>query len=97
MFYRALKYTNGGEEVVFRNFRYLNEAYAWLVPINAVQEAERWHIKLLPPLMRVFETVMNRDGRMEGHTEVVGWNELEEETTIYIQTVDAWDDALPNF
>jgi hypothetical protein len=39
---------------------------------------------------------MNRDGRM-GHVEVVGWNELNEETTIYIQTVDAWDSALPNF
>jgi hypothetical protein len=82
---------------VFRNFRYLNEAYVWVLPVNAVQEAERWHIKLLPALTRAFETVMNRDRRMEGHTEVVGWNELEEETTIYIQTVDAWDSALPNF
>ena len=97
MFYRALKYTNGGEEVVFRNFRYLNEAYAWILPANAVQEAERWHIKLLPPLSRAFETVMNRAGRMEGHVEVVGWNEMEEETTVYIQTVEAWDDALPRF
>ena len=82
---------------MFRNFRYLNEAYVWVLPVNAVQEAERWHIKLLPALTRAFETVMNRDRRMEGHTEVVGWNELEEETTIYIQTVDAWDSALPNF
>jgi hypothetical protein len=95
--YRAIKYTDGGEAVEFRHFNTLNAAYTWLVPANAVQQEERWHIKLLPPLMRAFETVMNRAGRMEGHVEVVGWNEMEEETTVYIQTVEAWDDALPNF
>jgi hypothetical protein len=92
-----MKYTNGGEEVEFRHFRFLNEAYAWLMPTNATQEAERWHIKLFPALTRAFEMAMNRSGSMVGHMEVVGWNEMDPEKTVYIQTVDAWDDALPNF
>lgn len=97
MFYRALKYTNGGETVEFRHFHSLNAAYTWLVPINAIQEAERWHIKLLPAVSYLFDTFMNRTGNLTRHVEIVGWNEMEPETTIYIQTVDAWDDALPSF
>lgn len=97
MYYRALKYTNGGEEVEFRHFNCINAAYKWLVPTLPIQSSEKWHIKLLPALIHAFEMDMNTYGRIKGHLEVVGWNEMVEETTLYIQTVDAWDDALPNF
>ena len=97
MFYRALKYTNGGEEVEFRHFQNLNTAYNWLMPTNAAQEAERWHIKMIQPVVRAFDTWMNQHGNMIGLTEVIGWNEMDPETTIYIQTVATWDSALPNF
>ena len=97
MFYRALKYTNGGEEVEFRHFQSLNNAYDWLIPINDIQANERWHIKMIQPVVRAFDTWTNQHGSPIGLTEVIGWNELENETTIYIQTVTAWDSALPNF
>ena len=97
MFYRALKYTNGGETVEFRHFHSLNNAYDWLIPINDIQANERWHIKLLQPVVRAFDTWANQHGSHIGLTEVVGWNEMDPETTIYIQTVAAWDTALPNF
>jgi hypothetical protein len=94
--YRAIKYTDGGEAVEFRHFNTLNAAYTWLVPSIAVQQEERWHIKLLTAVIRCFEGMMNR-ADMPNHAEIVGWNEMQPETTIYIQTVQAWDDALPRF
>jgi hypothetical protein len=97
MYYRALKYTNGGEEVEFRHFQSLNAAYTSLIPINDIQENERWHIKMLQPVVRAFDTWANQHGSVIGLTEVIGWNELDLETTIYIQSVASWDSALPRF
>ncbi len=97
MYYRALKYTNGGEEVTFRNFILLENAYNCLMPSPETQQQERWHIKMLPPVMHLFNNWMNNHGGQGTHWEVIGWNELDPETTIYIQTVQSWDSALPQF
>jgi len=97
MYYRALKYTNGGEEVEFRHFQSLNDAYTWLIPINTIQRNELWHIKMLPLIVCAFDTWANQHGSVIGLTESIGWNEMDPETTIYIQSVASWDSATPRF
>ncbi len=90
--FRALKFMNGGEQVEYKHFNTLTQAYMWLVPDTQTQEQERWHIKMLPPVRREFE-------EWNLNVVTVGWNELNEEyeQTRYIQRVDAWNDDLPRF
>ena len=89
--YRALKMVNGGEEAEFRHFNTLNTAYEWLIPRNERQMEEGWHIRLLHAVCREFE-------EWNASVVTIGWNEVtNREETRYIQYVDAWDDALPQF
>lgn len=90
--YRAIRMFNGGDKVEYAHFQTIAGAYNWLRPTIDVQEEERWHIKLLPAIRQDIEV---------GNFRVVtaGFNEMlnSQECTIYIQVVNQWDDALPNF
>ncbi len=90
--FRALKFMNGGEQVEYKHFNTLSQAYAWLTPNNQAQEEERWHIKMLPAVRREFE-------EWNLNIITIGWNEMNDdrEETRYIQRVEMWNDNLPRF
>lgn len=90
--YRAIRMFNGGEQVEFAHFQTLAGAYNWLRPTNEIQLDERWHIKLLPAIRQDIE-------ERNFKTVTMGFNEMlnSQECTIYIQIVERWDTALPNF
>jgi hypothetical protein len=90
--YRAIKLFNFGQEVAFRHFTTLDDAYTWLLPNNARQEEERWHIKLKYAVRREFD-----NDNVQTSIVTVGWNEEENNEIQYIQRVEMWSDALPRF
>jgi hypothetical protein len=94
--YRAIKMKNGGEEVEFRHFETLVGAYTWLIPSEEVYDCEHWSLKPYPEVLdlcKKWDTSKGQDCIME----LVGWNEMEKETSVYIQRVSNWQDALPKF
>jgi hypothetical protein len=86
--FRAIKSFNGGERVEFQHFRTLVDAYGWLQPPLNDQMDERWHIKVFRAVQEAVEA--GEQGRV-----VVGWNELNAQTFLYIQEVSSYGTALP--
>jgi hypothetical protein len=89
--YRAIRMYNGGETVTFTHFESLRKAYEWLIPSLEVQKEEGWHLRVFPNVREIFE--------IESPIYItIGWNESElRECTLYIQQVQARDDAVPRF
>lgn len=86
--YRAIKSFNGGEEVEYRHFNTLRDAYIWLQPSQWRQERELWHLKLML-------AVIDDLGRNSLGYTAVGWNEDSKQQYLYIQKVQRWNDGLP--
>ena len=89
--YRAIKSTNGGEEVEFRHFNSLENAYYWLQPAQWRQMRDNWHLKMLHAVKVDFEANKARNGY-----EMIGYDEVQDKPMfLYIQRIEAWNDALP--
>lgn len=98
MYYRAIKMKNGGEEAKYRHFELLENAYTWLIPSEEKQQREYWHIKSLDSIMALCNEWETPTTNVRAcNVEVVGWNEMGEEMTLYVQQVHTWQDALPQF
>lgn len=89
--YRAIKSINGGEEVEFRHFNCLENAYHWLQPSSWRQKQDLWHLKMLHAVKADFEANKAPNGY-----EMIGYDEVKDKPMfIYIQRVERWNDALP--
>ena len=89
--FRGIKSINGGEEVEFRQFKSLEDAYHWLQPTPWRQMQDSWHLKMLHAIRADFEANKAPNGY-----EVVGYDEVQSKPTfLYIQRINAWNDALP--
>ena len=88
--YRAIKSINGGEEVEFRHFNSLDNAYHWLQPSAWRQMQDLWHLKMIHAVREFFEV-----NTQPMCVDMIGFDEMEKPMYLYIQRIESWNDALP--